>query len=68
MTIGRGCNGPVRLEATMKFKTSVHLNNWYGITANAGDEIEIPENLIEKARSMDFLSEVKAKKRAKNID
>ncbi len=52
----------------MKFKTSIHLNNWYGITANAGSEIEVPENLIEKAKNMPFLSRVKAKKRAEDVN
>ncbi len=52
----------------MKFKTSKHLNNWYGITAQADTEIDVPENLVEKAKSMPFLSPVKAKKRVENVN
>lgn len=50
----------------MKFKTTKHLNDWYGITANMGDEIDVPEHLVKKAESMDFLT--KGKKRAKDVE
>ena len=57
---------PFHLENTMKFKTEIHLNNWYGITASAGDEIDVPEHLVEKAKAMPFLK--KGRKRAKDSD
>lgn len=49
----------------MKFKTTKTLNNWYGITADEGVEIEIPEHLEAKAKAMDFLKAVR-KKNAKD--
>lgn len=52
----------------MKFTTSIHLNNWYGITANAGDEIEVPDNLVTKAESMDFLNAKKGRKSVQDSD
>ena len=51
----------------MKFSTKKALNNWYGIDAAPGDEIEVPNHLVEKARKMDFLT-VKQGRKRKSLD
>lgn len=46
----------------MKVTTSKALNNWYGVYAAAGGEFYVPEGLEDKAKAMDFLKPVRAKK------
>lgn len=52
----------------MRVKTTKHLNGWYGITANEGDEFDVPENLRKKAEAMSFLQPVRKKKNAEDIE
>ena len=52
----------------MRVMTTKTLNNWYGITADEGDEFDVPQGLERKAKAMDFLKPVRNKKNAEDIE
>ena len=54
----------------MKFKATAAIHNWYGISANEGDKVEIPDGLSAKAEKAEIWERVKAgrPKNAENVE